>query len=56
MGSGSRYTMSGTTQKHHHHHEWGAYVTVANILGILTVFAWMLLKGCASVLTNRAGH
>ena len=47
--------MSGTTQKHHHH-EWEVYVTVANILGILTVFAWMLLKSCANVLVNRVGH
>jgi hypothetical protein len=40
----------------HQHHEWEAYVTVANILGILTIFAWMLLKSCVSVLVNRVGH
>ena len=42
--------MSGSAQKHHH--EWGDYFTVANLLAAFAVFAWMLLKDCARILTH----
>jgi hypothetical protein len=42
--------MSGSAQKHHH--EWGTYFLIVNILAVLTVFALMLLKDCARILTH----
>ena len=42
--------MSGSAQKHHH--EWGTYCIIVNILAVLTVFAWLLLKDYARILNN----
>jgi hypothetical protein len=45
-----RFRMSGSAQKHHH--EWFTYLMIVNILAVLTVFALILLKDCARILTN----
>jgi hypothetical protein len=39
----------------HHHLDWGTYLAVMSIFGALVLFAGMLLKDCASVLTGALG-
>jgi len=50
-----RLKVSGSAQKHHH--EWGDYLTITNVVVLLAIFAWVLLKDCSRILTNwPSGH
>jgi hypothetical protein len=43
------------THKHHHHLDWGTYLVMTGLLGGLAIFAGILLKDCAAMLTKTMG-
>ena len=39
----------------HHHLDWGTYLIMTGLLGGLVIFAGILLKDCATMLTWTTG-
>ena len=48
-----RYAMLVTHK--HHHLDWGTYLIMTGLLGGLVIFAGILLKDCATMLTWTTG-